>query len=152
MPDPLVDVGIPVFQRAHYLGEAIESVLAQSYGHWRLTVSEDAGPTEAVARAVEPYLADERVRYVSTGHRLGLAGHKSSLAAHGHGKYLALLDDDDMWLAGWLVRRVDFLETNGECVLAWGGHLDIDHTGAERARPVFPLAGGCTPHANSWRR
>ena len=142
MTGPLVDVGIPVYQRADYVGAAIESVLAQSYRRWRLTVSEDGPTTHALRGVIEPYLADERVRYVSTGRRLGLAEHKSSLAAGGHGEYLALLDDDDTWLADWLARRVDFLETNDDCVLAWGGHLDIDRTGTELVRSAFPFTGG----------
>jgi len=142
MTEPLVDIGIPVFQRADFVAEAIESVLAQSHRHWRLTISEDGPPTDAMMRAVEPYLRDERVTYTSTGRWLGLARNKSRLATAGHGKYLALLDDDDVWLEDWLARRVDFLEANAECVLAWGGHLDIDADGAELARSAFPLAGG----------
>jgi len=34
----------------------------------------------------EPYLADDRVRYVPVRERLGLARHKSSLVERGHGK------------------------------------------------------------------
>jgi GT2 family glycosyltransferase len=139
---PLIDIGIPVFQRADYVAEAIESVLAQSYQHWRLTVSEDGPQTDPVRLAVEPYLGDERVRYVSTGKWLGLARNKSSLAATGEGKYLALLDDDDIWLADWLARRIEFLETSGDCVLVWGGHFDIDSGGTRLARSPFPLPGG----------
>ncbi len=142
MAGPLVDIGIPVYQRVEYVAQAIESVLAQSYGHWRLTVSEDGPPTDGIRDAVEPYLEDERVRYVTTGRRMGLARNKSSLAADGRGRYVALLDDDDVWLAGWLAQRIEFLESHGECVLAWGGHLDIDPDGAELARSTFPLDGG----------
>lgn len=142
MTEPLVDIGIPAFRRADYVTGAIESVLAQSYRHWRLTISEDAGPTDPIVRAVEPYVSDERIRYVAAGERLGLPRNKSSLAAPGHGKYLALLDDDDLWMADWLVRRVECLEAHPECGLAWGGHFDIDAGGAELARSPFPLAGG----------
>lgn len=142
MGDPLVDIGIPVFGRANYVARAVESVLGQSYERWCLTISEDGPATEAVRSAIEPYLADERVRYVSTGDRLGLARHKSILAKHGHGRYVGLLDDDDLWLDGWLARRVEFLEQHRDCVLVWGGHVDIDTTGVERARSRFPLAGG----------
>ena len=48
MTEPLVEIGVSVFQRADHVGEAIESVLAQSYSHWRLTIAEDAGPTDAI--------------------------------------------------------------------------------------------------------
>ncbi len=122
---PLVDVGIPVFRRADWVGEAIESVIAQSYGHWKLTISEDGGPTEAIARALEPYLGDERIRYSPAGERLGVARNKSR-ASVGEGKYVAVLDDDDVWMSDWLVRRVEFLERNSDCGMVWGGHLDID--------------------------
>lgn len=142
MTEPLVDIGIPVFQRADHVGEAIESVLAQSYSHWRLTIAEDAGPTDAITRAVEPYLADERVRYMSVGEWWGPARVRSSLVARGHGTYVALIDDDDLWLAGWLERRVEFLERHRECILVWGGHLDVDDGGAELARSEFPVPSG----------
>ena len=142
MTEPLVDIGIPLYRRAEYVGTSIESVLAQSYGQWRLTISEDAGPTAAVRDSVQPYLVDRRVRYVTPGERLGLARNKSSLATPGQGKYVALLDDDDRWMPEWLERRVEFLERQPECVLVWGGHVDIDLTGVELARSAFPLAGG----------
>ncbi|MGA9874551.1 MAG: glycosyltransferase family A protein [Solirubrobacteraceae bacterium] len=142
MSAPLVDIAITVFERADYVSHSIESVIAQTYEDWQLTVSEDAGPTEPVMRAVEPYLKDKRIRYVTPGEHLGNAQHKSSLLAQGHGKYVTVLDDDDRWLPEWLTRRVDFLEQHTECVLVWGGHFDIDTNGAEVRRLPFPLSGG----------
>jgi GT2 family glycosyltransferase len=139
---PLVDIAITIFGRADYVAHAIKSVIAQSYAHWQLTVSEDAGPTEPVVRAVEPYLGDKRIRYATPGERLGNAQHKSSLLAQGHGKYVAVLDDDDCWLPEWLARRVRFLERYPECVLVWGGHSDIDADGVEIGRPPLPFANG----------
>jgi len=142
MSDPCVDIGIPVFNRSNYVARAIESVLSQSYTNWQLTVSEELGPTEPVMRAIQPYLADERVRYLPIRGRLGVARHKSSLVALGQGKYVGLLDDDDRWLSDWLARRVEFLETHPPCVFVWGGHLDIDSDGIEIRRVPLPLAGG----------
>jgi glycosyltransferase involved in cell wall biosynthesis len=142
-PDtPLVDISITVFGRANYVAHAIESVIAQSYERWQLTISEDGGPTEPVRRAVEPYLGDKRIQYATPGERLGNAMHKSSLLAQGHGKYVAVLDDDDCWLSEWLAQRVEFLERHPACVLVWAGHTDIDADGVEIGRPSFPLAGG----------
>ncbi|MFI4977953.1 MAG: glycosyltransferase [Solirubrobacterales bacterium] len=142
-PDtPLVDISIPVFGRANYVAHAIESVIAQSYERWQLTISEDRGTTEPVLRAVEPYLGDKRIRYTTPGEHLGNARHKSSLLAQGHGKYVTVLDDDDLWLPVWLARRVEFLEQHTECVLVWAGHFDIDPNGAEVRRSPLPLAGG----------
>lgn len=139
---PLVDIAIAVFKRADYVACAIQSVIEQSYSNWKLTVSEDGGQTKPVVRAIEPYLGDERIRYVTPAERLGTARHKSSLVAQGHGKYVTILDDDDCWLSDWLARRVEFLERHPACVLVWAGHRDIDVDGAEIGRPAFPLAGG----------
>jgi hypothetical protein len=93
-------------------------------------------------RAVGPYLADERIRYVTPGEHLGNARHKSSLLAQCHGKYVTVLDDDDCWLPGWLTRRVEFLEDHDQCVLVWAGHFDIDANGAEIRRSSLPFTGG----------
>jgi len=142
MSTPTVDIGIPVYGRAEYVVQAIESVAGQSYPHWRLTISEDAGPTEPILRAVEPYLADQRIRYAGAGAHLGTARSKSLLVAQGDGAYAAVLDDDDCWLEDWLLRRVEFLETHPECVLVWAGHFDIDADGNRLTRSPFPFAGG----------
>jgi glycosyltransferase involved in cell wall biosynthesis len=139
---PLVDIGIPVFRRADWVATAIESVIEQSYDHWQLTISEDGGPTDAIARAVEPYLVDERIHYSTPEQHLGLARHKSSLAGKGDGKYVAVLDDDDVWMSGWLARRVGFLEEHAECGLVWGGHVDIGLDGKEIRSAPFPFTEG----------
>jgi GT2 family glycosyltransferase len=136
----LVDIGIPVFRRSAFVAEAIESVLAQSYEHWRLTISEEDGPTEQVAAAVEPYLRDERIRYAPLAQRVGVARHKSR-CSEGDGDYV------DRWLDGWLQRRVEFLERHRECVLVWGGHVDVDVDGKELASSSFPFAAGA--HSSS---
>jgi glycosyltransferase involved in cell wall biosynthesis len=142
MDDPIVDIGIPVYRRATYVATAIESVMAQSYANWSLVISEELGPTDSVLQAVEPYLADARVRYVPVSDRLGVARHKSSLAAQGTGRYLALLDDDDCWDPHWLAARVRFMEANPECGLVWGGHIDIDGDGREIRKVPLPMPEG----------
>ncbi len=137
----LVDIGIPVFRRSAYVAEAIESVLTQSYANWRLTISEESGPTEQVAAAVQPYLSDDRIRYAPLSQRLGVGRHKSR-CSDGEGEYLAVLDDDDRWLADWLERRVEFLDRHRECVLVWGGHIDVGPDGEELASSDFALGAG----------
>jgi GT2 family glycosyltransferase len=142
MSTPAVDILITVFERADYVAHAIQAVIAQSYEHWQLTISEDGGSTEPVRRAVEPYLADERIRYVTPGKHLGNARHKTSLLEQGHGKYVTVLDDDDYWLPGWLARRVEFLEEHDTCILVWAGHFDVDVNGNEFRRSPFEMIGG----------
>jgi glycosyltransferase involved in cell wall biosynthesis len=140
--DAPVDIYITVFRRPDYVGAAIESVQAQTYPHWRLRVSEDGGRTEPVAAVVQPFLTDERIRYASPDRRLGNADHKTALVADGDAKYVAILDDDDLWEPEWLSRRVAFLEQHPECVLVWAGHIDVDAVGDQvEPRPLLMADG-----------
>jgi glycosyltransferase involved in cell wall biosynthesis len=130
-PPPLTDIAIPTCGRTEYLVYAIESVLAQEPGDWRLTVSEDGRGSAAVAAAVAPYLRDRRVRYVATGRRLGAARHMSRLIHTGAAPYVALLHDDDRWAPGFLARRLEFLEDHPACAFAFSGVKVIDEAGRE---------------------
>jgi glycosyltransferase involved in cell wall biosynthesis len=127
--EPLVDVGIPTCGRPDYLVEAITSVLGQTLGRWRLTVSEDGPGSDAVAAAVAPHLRDGRVRYAVTGRRLGAARHMTRLIRGGTAPYVALLHDDDRWEPDFLARRVAFLEAHEECALVFSGGKVIDARG-----------------------
>jgi GT2 family glycosyltransferase len=128
--DPMVDVGIPTFGQPRFLGEAIESVFNQTLTAWRLTISENGPGSAAVAAAVEPYLSDPRVRYVTTGRNLGAAGNWTGLIRPGRASYVALLNDDDLWEPGFLARRVAFLEEHPECAFAFSPCDFIDDSGA----------------------
>ena len=128
----IVDVGIPAHGRPRFLREAIESVLGQTLGGWRLVVSEDGPGGDAVADAVRPYLDDPRVSYRTTGRRLGAAANMTRLIGGGSAPYVGLLHDDDRWEPGFLARRVEFLETYPECGLVFSRSVIID----ERGRPI----------------
>jgi glycosyltransferase involved in cell wall biosynthesis len=141
-PEPIVDVGIPACGRPRYLIEAIESVLAQTLESWRLWISDDGpggGPVEA---AVTPYLSDDRIRYLSTGARLGPARNSTNLIRCGDAPYVHLLHDDDLLEAGFLERHIRFLEDNPECGMVFSSFAEIDGEGNEIAKPKLPIRAG----------
>jgi glycosyltransferase involved in cell wall biosynthesis len=128
--DSLVDVGIPTFGEPRFLVEAIESVFRQTFTAWRLMISENGPGSPAVAAAIEPFLSDPRVRYVTTGQNLGGARNSTRLVQAGSAPYVALLHDDDRWRPEFLERRVAFLEANPSCGLVFSSCDFIDETGA----------------------
>jgi glycosyltransferase involved in cell wall biosynthesis len=140
--DTLVDVGIPTFGEPRFLVEAIESVLAQTLTAWQLTISENGPGSAAVAAAVEPFLSDPRVRYVTTGRNLGPAGNWTGLIRTGQGPYVALLNDDDRWEPGFLARRVSFLEEHPSCAFVFSPCDFIDEAGAVVHHFVVDLREG----------
>jgi glycosyltransferase involved in cell wall biosynthesis len=139
---PLVEVGIPVYQRAAYVGEAIESVLAQSFPNWRLIVSDDGPGGGEVAAAVEPYLADERVHYAPTETRLGEAGNWNRIIRLASARYVAILHDDDRWHPDFLAHRVAFMDDHPDCAFVFSGVNGIDAAGRFLGRSSLPATTG----------
>ena len=98
---PLLTVGIPTFNRAEFLAEAIDGVLAQTCGDFELLVSDNCS-TDGTRELVEGY-QDERVHYHRHEVALGPSENFASVAKRARGRYFVLHQDDD-----WI--HTDFLE------------------------------------------
>ena len=99
--NPLVSVLIGNFNYAKYLGDAIDSVLAQDYQNFEICICDDGSTDESVA-VIERYASREpRIKFVVQEN----AGHGAALNAAwslASGEVIALLDADDVWLRGKL--------------------------------------------------
>jgi hypothetical protein len=143
--EPVVDVGIPTKPRhggepPRYLAAAVESVLAQTFPRWRLTISENAlAADDAVASLLRPFVGDPRIRHVVTGQDWSGARNSTYLLEAGRARYVALLHDDDVWDPDWLERRVTFLDAHPECAYVFAGNRLIDERGDEfgRSDPAY---------------
>ena len=89
--EPLVSVVIPTHNRAHMIGEAIDSVLRQTATSCEIVVVDDGSTDETPAR-VHGY--GDRVRYVRTEN--GGVAHARNVGMHcASGRYVTFLDSDD---------------------------------------------------------
>lgn len=113
-PD-LVSVIIPCYNQSHFLGEAIESVLRQTYPHYEIIVVDDGSDddTAEVARS------SERVRCLSQKNR-GLAAARNAGLEASRGSYVVFLDADDRLLANALEDGVSALVSHPKCAFAYG--------------------------------
>ena len=127
---------------APYIGEAIDSVVAQTWRDWTLLISENGAPGGKLAEQLEPYLSDPRIRYRSTGADLSAATNHTRLIADGDAPYVAILHDDDRWHPGFLERRVDFLERRPECGFVFSGNHEIDSRSQRTRSSELVLAEG----------
>ena len=145
-------MGIPTYGRPRYLVEAIESVLAQTLGDWRLVIADDGPGGGEIEEVVRPYLADERVSYAPTGTSVSAPEAMTGLIRAGDAPYVALLHDDDRWEPEFLERRVAFLEEHPDCALVFSPHFDIDGEGRETGRSAAVLPQGVQDRREFIRR
>ncbi len=120
---PLVSVVIPFLDAEPYIGEAIESVLAQTYEHWELILVDDGSTDRSaeVARAVTARKS-ERVTYLThpgKGHR-GLSASRNLGLERARGDLVAFLDADDVWLPRKLEEQVALLQRYPHAAAVYG--------------------------------
>jgi GT2 family glycosyltransferase len=131
---------MPAYRRPKFIGEAIESVLAQTYTNWVLVVSENGPGGGEVEAVVQQYTSDPRIRFVATGQNLGPAANWTRLVQSGTAPYFTVIQDDDMWDPDFLARRVAFLEAHPACGFVYSGDRQVDQHGrkiaSERTRSL----------------
>ena len=123
MKHPLVSVVIPFLNAQRFLGEAVESVLAQSFTEWELLLVDD-GSNDGSGRIARAYAAGDagRIRYMthagcvnrgsSTSRNLGIR--------HSRGELVAFLDADDVWLPCKLERQLALLRRAPDAAMVYG--------------------------------
>jgi glycosyltransferase involved in cell wall biosynthesis len=121
MPRPSVSVVVPVFNRTEFLGEALESVLSQTYaGRIEVIVVDDGSEIPIASMFMRDF---PQVRFLRQANRgLGAARRTGSQAATG--ELLGHLDDDDIWPADSLHRRSEVLAARTDVHVVAG---DIAH-------------------------
>jgi glycosyltransferase involved in cell wall biosynthesis len=101
LPSPLVSVVVGTFNGGRYLGEALDSVLAQDHPAVEMIVVDD-GSTDATPEIVAGYSGLRSIRQPNRGQ--GAA--KNSGVAAARGELIAFLDHDDVWFPAKLSRQV----------------------------------------------
>jgi glycosyltransferase involved in cell wall biosynthesis len=100
MAAPTFTIAMAAHDAAETIDAAIRSVLAQTRQDLELVVVDD-GSTDTTADIVEGYADDARVRLVR-GKRGGPAAARNDAVAAGSGRYVSMLDSDDLWLPTYL--------------------------------------------------
>jgi glycosyltransferase involved in cell wall biosynthesis len=124
MASTRVTVGIPTFNRARLLAEAIDSVLAQTYGDFRLIVSDNASTDETPS--VVASIADERLDYVRADENIGMVGNFNRLIELAETEFLMILFDDDRLYPEYLSSVLELLEQDPGVGLVHTAFDEID--------------------------
>src|SRR5919199_424046 len=121
----VVSVVIPCYNQAHFLGEAIESVLAQSHPHFEIVVVND-GSTDNTSEVATRYPGVRCIRQDNQG----LSAARNSGLARSGGKYVVFLDADDRLLPEALEAGLECLKAHPECAFASGRYRIIAGDGS----------------------
>ena len=106
---PLISVVVPTYNRAHLLGEALDSVFSQSFKDYEVIVIDD-GSTDGTEAFVRSRYGD-RLRYLKQENR-GISGARNRGIELAQGRYIAFLDSDDKWLPEKLEKQAAYMEAN----------------------------------------
>jgi glycosyltransferase involved in cell wall biosynthesis len=125
-----VSVVIPCYNQAHFLGEAIESVLAQSHPHFEIVVV-DGGSSDNTSEVAARY---PRVRCVRQENQ-GLSGARNTGLRESKGSYVEFLDADDRLLPEALAADLECFEAHPECAFVYGDYNRIAGDGSFLDQP-----------------
>lgn len=92
---PLVSVIMPTYNHAKFIGNAIESVLGQSYKNLELIIVDNY--SEDDTEEIVTSFADKRIKYLKFKNHGIIAASRNYGIKNSQGKYIAFLDSDDMW-------------------------------------------------------
>lgn len=113
----LFSVIIPAYKMGRYIGEALDSVVAQNYQDWEIIVVDDCAPDDGTANIVQAFAAkhpDHRVEFIRHEVNTGVSGARNTAIKNSQGDVLAFLDPDDLWLCDYLAKMSERFETEPE--------------------------------------
>lgn len=135
LPDrPLVSIIMPTFNRAYTIGEAIQSVLDQTYGNWELLVCDD-GSVDKTALVVAQF-DDPRIRYMHFEKSNGAETRNKGLSL-ARGEYIAYLDSDNIWHPLYLDVMLRELLRSPSWPCAYCGYIDTEIVGTKIVLNAF---------------
>jgi len=108
-----VSIIVPTYNRPGYLARALASIRAQTYRDYEIIVVNDGG--EDVRRLCDLF---GPVYYVQNKHNFGLPTARNNGIRRASGRFIAYLDDDDMWLPRHLEMLVAF-KLKSKCRLVY---------------------------------
>lgn len=113
----LISVIIPTYNRAYCLGNAIRSVLEQTYSNIELIVIDD-GSTDNTENIISS-IKDSRLRYIKLKKNGGPSKARNEGIKLAKGEYIAFHDSDDIWYKNKLAEQYKVMNDDPECQLVF---------------------------------
>jgi len=125
-----VSVIIPTYNRAHLVGQSIESALNQTHKDLEVLIVDDAS-TDQTYEAVKPYLERQEVRYLRHEQNKGHQAARNTGIKNSSGEYVAFLDSDDTWIPQKIELQLSAMSTKSAKCISVTGMWVIDTDGTK---------------------
>lgn len=151
---PLVSVIIPVYNGAEFVGETIESVLAQTYSNLEVIVVDDNSKDNSRDIIDEFAQKDSRIKtiYNDKNENVCVSSNKGYAAATG--KYIALVGHDDIWVNTKIEEQVKILESHSDISVCFSTCDIIDDMGSVvsdgKGKDYYALFGQRNRSTEDW--
>ncbi|MBY6032512.1 glycosyltransferase [Marinobacter daepoensis] len=129
---PLISIITPTFNRAEFIVEAVESVMAQSYPHFEFLIVDD-GSTDNTVELLQPFLEDNRVRLFQQENQ-GQSVARNVALAESSGDFICFLDSDNYWPLDKLENQLRLFDEHPGVDILYGDNVIIDEHGKEVSR------------------
>ena len=122
----LVSIGLPVYNGDNFIGDAIESILNQTFEDFELIISDNAS-TDRTEKICKTYAKmDPRIRYYRNSKNIGAAANFNKTFHLSIGEYFKWAAHDDICKDNFLQRCVEILENIPDAVTAYTKTIEID--------------------------
>ena len=112
---PKVSVCLAVYKtKPEYLKECIESILNQSFSDFEFLIVDDCPEDKECEKIIQSY-KDKRIKYYRNEKNLGISRTRNKLLDLTQGKYIAVIDHDDVSLPKRFEKQVAYLDAHPEC-------------------------------------
>lgn len=138
---PQVSIITPCYNASRYISQTIDSVLTQTFTDWEMIIVDD-GSKDDSSDIVEKYVKkDSRIRLIQQPNG-GSANARNHGIREATGRYIALLDADDLWLPQFLEKQIEFMKEK-KAICVYSSYKRIDENSNEILKPLI-----CRPFVN----
>jgi glycosyltransferase involved in cell wall biosynthesis len=132
-PKPRVSVGMPVYNGEEFIGEAIRSILDQSFRNIELIICDNASADSTGDICRKFAAADNRVRYYANSVNIGVTDNYNRAFGYGRGEYFKWASGNDYCKKDFIARCIEVLDRRPDAVLCYPKTrvFDIDIAEAE---------------------
>ncbi|NLE93875.1 MAG: glycosyltransferase family 2 protein [Chloroflexi bacterium] len=126
--EELITIIMPCYNAQLFVGEAIQSVINQTWPNWELLVIDDGSKDKTGEIASQFAQQDSRVRVIYNEKNMGVSITRNRGIDMAQGKWIAFLDADDLWEPDKLQKQLDL---SAECKnsFIYTGYNHIDESG-----------------------